>query len=133
MKSTILTLTFVLFSFSAHALDNCPIEFGTEDYLGKVADIATNATSCYEASEVVSACALGASGDVYTVSAAIERCSKDIPEMSTKDTETYNYLGSKCNGKYDSMEGSMYRSMNAFCHLSVTKLFVDLLSKEEGN
>ena len=78
MKITILNLLLIpclTFSISAHALDQCPVEFGNDDYLGKVGELATNATSCYEATEIVSACALGASGDVYTVSAANDRCS----------------------------------------------------------
>ncbi|MFA6236739.1 MAG: hypothetical protein WC635_05370 [Bacteriovorax sp.] len=132
MKSPLLALFVALFSFSisAHALEQCPVEFG-QDYLEKVATLATEAESCYEASAIVNACALGASGDVYTVAFAIARCEKDIPQMSKKDLETFSYLKTKCNEKYDSMDGTLYRSMNAFCHLSVTELFVDLLSKEE--
>jgi len=134
VKSTILSLTFVLLSLSlsAHALDQCPVEFGSEDYLDKVAQLATNSSSCYEASEVVSACALGASGDVIMVAAALNRCERDMPVMSEKDQQTISYLKTKCNDKYDSMDGSMYRSMKAFCHLSVTTLYVDLLSTEES-
>lgn len=132
MKSTILSLSFVLFSISisAHALETCPVDFD-QDYLEKVSELATNAGSCYEASQIVSACALGASGDVVTVGAAIDRCAKDIPAMSRKDQNTFSYLNAKCNAKYDKMEGTMYRSMAAFCHLSVSELFVDLLSTEE--
>ncbi len=51
--------------------------------------------------------------------------------MSKKDEQTMVYLKNKCNEKYDSMDGSMYRSANAFCHLSIVELFVNLLSKEE--
>lgn len=127
MKATILSLIAILFSFSisSYALE-CP----TND-LDKVAQLAMKASSCYEASEIVNACALGASGDVFTVSAAIARCEKDIPTMSKKDAQTYSYLNQKCNDKYESMSGTLYMSMNAFCHLSVTRLFVELLSKEE--
>lgn len=137
MKISIKALTFTLLSvslftsFSANALDACPVEFGNDNYLEKVAELATNAGSCWEASEVVEACALGASGDVFTVGAAIGRCEKDIPAMSRKDKKNYSYLKEKCNAKYDKMDGTMYRSMNAFCHLSVAKLYVDLLSTEE--
>lgn len=131
MKISVLALLSLLFSFSANSLENCPVEFGTDNYLEQVAELAAKAENCYQASEVVGACALGASGDVYTVGSAITRCERDIPTMSKKDTETFNYLKTKCNEKYDSMEGTLYRSMNAFCHLSVTKLFVDLLSIEE--
>ncbi len=130
MKSSLLILSFSLFSLSAFAVENCPVDFG-DDYLEKVATLATNSDSCYQARDIVNVCALGASGDVYTVGAAIRRCQRDIPAMSKKDQETYVYLEKKCNDKYASMEGTMYLSMNAFCHLSVAELFVGLLSKEE--
>lgn len=133
MKVTILSLIIAVatYSMAAHSMDQCPVEFGTDNYLEKVAELATNAGSCYEASEVVNACALGASGDVYTVGAAIGRCEQDMPEMSQKDIKTFAYLKNKCNEKYDSMDGTLYRSMNAFCHLSVTMLFNNLLTTEE--
>lgn len=132
MKKSILLLTIALCaSFSAHALDKCPVDFGNDDYLQKVSDVITNSASCYEASEVADACALGASGDVYTVGSAIARCEKDIPAMSEKDAKTYSELNQKCQDKYSSMEGTLYMSMNAFCHLSVTKLFNELLSTEQ--
>ena len=134
MKSTFLTLTLSLLtiSFSAHAIGQCPVEMG-DNYLEKVAKLATNATSCYDASAVVEACALGASGDGFTVSAAITRCEKDIPAKTRRESRTYKYLNKKCDDKYEGMDGTMYRSMNAFCHLSVTKLYVEILSKEDAN
>lgn len=131
MKLTTLAFLFSVLTLGAVHADECPVEFGNDDYLEKVAELATNANSCWEAKNVVSVCAIGASGDVYTVGAAIERCEKDIPAMSKKDQETKSYLHEKCNAKYADMEGTMYRSMNAFCHLDVSELFVNLLSKEE--
>ena len=133
MKSRFLSLFLALFSISisAHALEKCPIDFGNDDYLEKVALLATNSPSCYEASEIVDACALGSSGDVYTVGAAIARCEKDFPVMSTQDQQTFSYLKNKCDEKYDSMEGTLYQSMHAFCQLSVSKLFSELLSPVE--
>lgn len=125
-----LCLLSLLVSFSANSSE-CPVKFETDNYLEKVAELALNADNCYEASEIVNACALGASGDVYTVGAAINRCERDFPVMTPKDTETYLYLKNKCNEKYDGMDGTLYRSMNAFCHLSVTELFYSLLSREE--
>lgn len=133
MKSSFLTLSLAFFaiSLSAHALEKCPVDFGQDDYLEKVADLATNASSCYEASEIVDACALGASGDVYTVGAAIDRCQKDFPVMTPEYQQNFSFLNNKCTEKYESMEGTLYLSMNAFCHLSVSKLFNELLSPVE--
>lgn len=131
MKKTLLVAFLALFTMSVFAVDQCPVEFGTENYLEKVAEVITDADSCYTASDLADACALGASGDVYTVGAAITRCEKEMPIMSKADAKIYKTLKSKCEKKYSKLEGSMYISMNAFCHLQVTKLFQELLSREE--
>ncbi len=131
-KSFLLAAIALCTIFSAHAMDKCPVQFGTDDYLGKVADLITNSSSCYEASSIADACALGASGDVYTVSAAINRCKKDIPKMSAKDQATHDSLMQKCNDKYAHMEGTLYRSMNVFCQLSVAKLYNELLTPADA-
>ena len=128
---TFIILSLVLFSSVASALDNCPVEFGNEDYLEKVAETITASDSCWAASEVANACALGASGDVYTVGAAIARCERDMPVMSKADATMYKTLNDRCTEKYSKLDGTMYLSMNAFCHLSVTRLFLDLLTHEE--
>jgi hypothetical protein len=54
-----------------------------------------------------------------------------MPVMSANDADQYSALNTKCQKKYESMEGTLYLSMNAFCHLSVTKLFYDLLTPVE--
>jgi hypothetical protein len=116
---------------SVFAMDQCPVELGSNDYLEKVAKVITDADSCYAASDLAEACALGSSGDVYTVGAAIARCKKDMPVMSKDDAKMYKALNKKCGAKYSKLDGTMYRSMNAFCVLDVTKLFFDLLTPAE--
>jgi hypothetical protein len=131
MKKSLLILSLLVLGTTAHALDKCPVEFGNGDYLEQVSQKITEAGSCWEASEIADACALGASGDVYTVGSAIARCEQDMPVMSQSDAAMYSTLNNKCTEKYSKLEGTMYMSMNAFCHLQVTRLFLDFLSHEE--
>lgn len=130
MKVIFLSLCLTL-SISAHAQSSCPVKMGKSgyDYLEKVAALATKASSCAKASEIVTACAMGTSGDYKIAYAASARCEKFMPKMSEKDTEAYDYMHGKCNEKYDPNE-SMNKSSSAFCHLSVVKVFVDILPEE---
>ncbi len=128
MKS-IFTVSIALFSLSAFSMDSCPVNFSDSDFTGKVSVLATKSASCSEASEIVKACALGNSQDIQTVQAAISRCNKGV-KLNATDKQIYTYLNNKCSDKFDSLEGTMYRSMSAFCNLSVTTLFTDLLSND---
>ena len=130
MKS-VLTLTIALVSFSAFSMEVvCPVNFNDTNFAGKVSALATKSASCSEASEIVTACALGNNQDIQTVAAAITRCNKGV-KMTATDKQVYTYLNNKCSDKYDSLEGSMYGSMSAFCNLSVTTLFTNLLSNDK--
>lgn len=124
-------ITLLTLCSSLQAMDNCPVTFGSTDYLEKVSNIISSSSSCYDASQIASACALGASGDVITVSAAIARCEKDLPVLSNEDANLYKKLNDKCDEKYSKLPGTLYLSMNAFCHLKVTELFLDITSQEE--
>ena len=130
MKKSFLIAALLVFGTTLHAMENCPVELD-ENYLDKVAQIITDSASCWEASEVADACALGASGDVYTVGAAIARCERDMPVMTPADSTMYQSLNDRCTEKYSKMEGTLYMSMNAFCHLDVTRLFLNILTHEE--
>ena len=126
----LIVLAFVI-SLPSHAQEECPIEFGNEDYMDKVTELILEAPSCYEASNLVNACSMGASGDAYMVGVTIKKCEKEIPKMSQKDSELYFELNAKCDKKYSKMRGTMYISMNAFCHLPVTQLFIEWLRVEK--
>jgi len=130
MKTLILISALTL-SSAAFSMQQCPVEFPSENYLENVGKIIAESDSCYSASEVANDCALGAGGDVYIAGQAIIRCEKDMPKMSKADALMYTTLNDKCSEKYSTMEGSMYRSMESFCHLQVTRLFLSLLTREE--
>lgn len=129
MKTLIFILLITSFSSSLFALE-CPITFGDENYSEKVSSLTLEAKSCWEASEIVSACSLGSSIDVFLVGSAIERCERDMTALSKADKASYSYLNQRCDDKYASMQGSMYRSANAFCRLSATKFFNNILTEE---
>lgn len=131
MKKLVLLIALLALGSTVNAMDKCPVDFGANDYLEQVTQMIANSGSCWEASEIADACALGASGDIYTVGAAVARCEKDMPIMSKEDAMMYKTLNNKCTDKYSKLEGTMYMSMNAFCHLQVTRLFLDILSHEE--
>ena len=125
MKS-LLTLSAILFSVSAFSMDNCPVAVSNSNYIAKVVSLTAKTSSCEEASELATVCALGTSGDVEIVNAAIKRCEKGVV-MTKTDKSVYEYLSNKCDQKYSSQAGSMYTSFTAFCKLSVTNLFINLL------
>ena len=130
MKILIFILATIATSSSLLAIDECPVKFGDENYSAKVSTLALEAHTCHEASEIVSACSLGSSIDIFLVGSAIERCERDMTTISKTDKTSYDYLNQRCDDKYASMEGSMYRSANAFCRLAATRFFHNLLIVE---
>jgi len=128
---TFFLISALILSSAAYTMEQCPVEFPSENYLENVGKLITESDSCYSASEIADACALGAGGDVYTAGQAVSRCERDMPVMSKADASMYSTLNDKCTEKYSTMEGSMYRSMEAFCHLQVTRLFLSLLTHAE--
>lgn len=77
-------------------------------------------TSCYDAKNLAEACAYGSGLDVSTAGTAYGVCAKELEKNkpSKKVTSTLNIMNKMCNDKYANEDGSMYRSMNAFCQLS---------------
>lgn len=108
----------------------CPVEFGSDNYLDDVQKIIKTKKSCSEASEIVEACAMGSSMDVQFVSAALNQCSKRINGSTSVKAlaKTSNEL---CIKKYKKSEGTLAMSARAFCQLEVAKLFDNLLSPAE--
>ncbi len=105
----------------------CTVQFSSDRYLNKVKDIILKSTSCEEGAHIAEACALGASGDLQTVPVAIEKCEIDfMTKLSTSDKVAYHNLQSKCFEKYETLNGSMYKSMAIFCSLQVSRLYSEL-------
>ncbi len=98
--------------------------YGTMD---KVSAAIRATTSCQNAAELATACAMGASGDVTLASAAEHKCGLDFwNKLSAQEKKIYNHIQSKYNDKYKNKDGTMYISFNAFCRLDVAKLYSEL-------
>lgn len=131
MKMLFYFLFFVV-SNLAWAID-CPVKYADPAYLDKVSAAIRATSSCDKASEIAEACALGASGDAFTVPVAERKCGLDFwKKLSSQDKKVYNQLQAKCDEKYKGQDGTMYISFQAFCRLSVAKLYSELYTPAEG-
>ena len=117
---------------SGAAAKDCPVKFGDEMFLDRVATAIHAAKSCVAASELAQACALGASGDSSTAVTAERKCGLDFwTKLTPEDKKVYNGLQAKCDAKYAGRDGTMYISFIAFCRLSVARLYSDLYSQPD--
>jgi hypothetical protein len=124
-------LSALLFASTASAKD-CPVTFGDEMFLDKVATAIHAAKSCGEAGELAQACALGASGDVSTAVTAERKCGLDFwTKLTPEEKKHYNGLQAKCDAKYAGRDGTIYISAAAFCRLSVARLYSDLYTQPD--
>lgn len=110
----------------------CPASYQDDNYEEKVETAIKATKTCYDAKALASACAMGTSMDVHIVRHADEKCSERFfKKLSKADKAMYDKLQKKCYEKYGKMEGTMYKSANAFCNLGVTELFDDLFTPAE--
>jgi hypothetical protein len=92
----------------------------------------TEAQYCYKATEIAESCAYGSSIDAAFVGAATEVCEHGFSgQMSAKDKSLYESLLGRCGAKYENEQGTMYRSMTAFCGLQVTEMFESIYAEVE--
>lgn len=120
MKQLLIASTLLVGSVSFSA--ECVNEKG-EDIFGQpevFQALVEKADSCYAAKNLAEACAYGSGLDVSTAGAAYGVCATELEKNkpSKQLTETLSSMKSMCTEKYINEDGSMYRSMNAFCHLS---------------
>jgi hypothetical protein len=108
----------------------CPVPSYDADKIGEALD---KAQTCYDAANIAERCAFGSSIDVGFVAQATEVCTQGFGKMSAEDTAAYKRLLDACAKKFEDSEGTLYRSMAAFCMLEVTKTFVEFYPEtEEG-
>lgn len=132
MKKFFVLLTLVL-TTTAFA-GECVNDKG-EDILGNPEEFQTlieNASSCYKAKELASACAWGSSLDVITAGAAYDVCEKDLTKNNPAADllSTLTAMKQLCTNKYEDMDGTMYRSMNSYCHLDAIYWILNLAIEE---
>jgi len=102
----------VLFATPVRAKD-CPVK---EFSLDAREDAIRKAPSCRQALEIMEACAYGAGGDTGLGGAVHERCEPEfLPKLSKAQKHAYDRQQKRCDDKYARQQGTMYRSMTAFC------------------
>jgi hypothetical protein len=133
MVSSMMVAAIAVLGFSVSAMaDDCPVKIGSPSYMSDVIKAVNAANGCYSASQVAQSCAMGSSGDGSIAGAARVKCEADFVKKAPKaDLATYQALLQKCTNKYKNMQGTMYISMNAFCHLQVAALFSELFTAAE--
>lgn len=96
---------------------DCPIDHGAADPLWKLKeDAIRKAPTCKQAYEIMQACAYGATGDRGLSTAVHEKCEPlFLPKLSKAQRRAYNREQKRCDDKYANKDGSMYRSLSAFC------------------
>ncbi|MCX7312320.1 MAG: hypothetical protein WCG92_26415 [Hyphomicrobiales bacterium] len=119
-------LARVAFALSAALLivapalaQDCPAEGsgweGREDAVRK-------AGTCNAALKVAESCAYGATGDTGLTNIVIEKCEADFSaRMSKAQRRSYDRGIKACDERYRRKEGTMYRSMAAFCWATLAR------------
>jgi hypothetical protein len=123
MKKLLIALTLLVGSVSFGA--ECVNEKG-EDIFNQpevFQAMIEKSESCYAAKSLAEACAYGSSLDVMTAGTAYAVCDKELQnnKPSKKLISTLNSMNKMCNDKYAKEDGTMYRSMNAFCRLTAVE------------
>ena len=113
LDRTVLAILAVLLLAAPAQATDCPAEGsgwqGREDAVRK-------APTCNAALKVAEACAYGASGDTGLTNIVLEKCEAGFSaRMSKAERRVYDRGIKRCDEKYRRQEGTMYRSMAAFC------------------
>lgn len=125
MKYLLLTLFFSASAFAFAAEEDCA-NMNSEQIVAAI----QAKRSCYEAATLARTCAWGSAIDTQFAGAAETVCAKNYKKISRKDKQALEYMGEKCTAKYEKREGTMYISMNAFCHLTASEFWSEIYSEE---
>lgn len=135
MKALFLIFTTMIgFSVlaSAQTSQECPYEFGTDDYVLNVIQGIEAKATCDEASDLAVACGMGSGIDVEIADTARGVCEHNfIPKMTHQNTETYLQTLQLCEQKYKDQQGSIYVSAWSYCNLKVAQLFDRLFTSAD--
>jgi hypothetical protein len=94
----------------------CKFTIGEGDYIGDVTKAITEAKNCRAGAELATACAMGSSGDVQIADAAYTKCEKEV-KLTPPQKTALEKSEAACTKKYAHKQGTMYQSINSFCHL----------------
>lgn len=94
---------------AARAAEACP---AGDLQLDAIIRAIETAPSCATAYKMAEACAFGSTADVQTTSIVIQKCEARMPQAQRAG---YERAAKACHAKFASKDGTMYRSMAAFC------------------
>jgi hypothetical protein len=88
----------------------------------EIENLLRRASSCQRAIALFEICQLGTSGDVSFGAIVTEKCEGDfLGKLSAAQRRVYHREQERCQRKYASEDGSMYRSFAAFCGADVAR------------
>ncbi len=94
---------------------NCPVSGG-----GERQNFVREAPSCEEAVRRFKLCSIGASLDGPLALRVSEVCEKAyLSKLPEKEREAYRAAIDACNAPYAARQGTMYRSIAAFCRVDM--------------
>lgn len=108
LATAALVVAPLAFGAPAHAADDCPAS-GQLDAILRAVETAPSCTTAYKIAE---ACAFGSTADVQTTSIVITKCEA---RMTAAQRAGYERAAKACAAKHAGKDGTMYRSMAAFC------------------
>lgn len=99
-----------LLAMPAVAAPECPASSPVQ--MDAIVRAISGAPGCQPAFKIMEACAFGSSADVQTGSAVVDKCE---PAIAPRFRPAFERERKACVAKYASQDGTMYRSMAAFC------------------
>lgn len=84
--------------------------------------VVRKAPTCRDALKVAESCAFGASGDIGLTDIVIKRCEADfLAGLGKASRQRYDAGMKRCSQKHRRQDGTMYRSMEAFCRATLAR------------
>jgi hypothetical protein len=108
-RSALMIAPLVASAPGARAAEACP---AGDLQLDAIIRAVETAPSCATAYKIAEACAFGSTADVQTTSVVIQKCEA---RMTPAQRAGYERAAKACDAKYAGRDGTMYRSMAAFC------------------
>ena len=119
LDRTVLVLSAVLLLAVPAKAQDCPME--GSGWQGRQ-DAVRKAPTCNAALKVAESCAYGATGDTGLTNIVLEKCEANfLARMSKAQRRAYDRGIKRCDEKYRHQEGTMYRSMAAFCRATLAR------------
>ncbi|MGZ3696059.1 MAG: hypothetical protein ACXWQO_18555, partial [Bdellovibrionota bacterium] len=122
--------TLALSPFQPVRVNSCVDSTGKDisQDLNAIVALIAQQTSCNTASMVANACSWGTSGDVRKAWTAYRICEAELAKDKPSDENRAQLqsMEGRCESRYAAKWGTMYESLNAYCHLEAMHWVVEL-------